>query len=188
MRICAGEFKGRAIKIPKSNQIRPTTDKLREAIFSSLGDDIIDSPVADLFCGSGSLGLEALSRGASTALFVDDDRNSICTLKENVEKLKVWPRAKIMAMNVFKIRPAYLSTCKIIFADPPYKQGYLDRLIVFLSLPKAQWGGIMVLEHETEWSFPGGGISLLKRIDSGDSAVSIFLKKQEQRERIDKGI
>ena len=77
MKITGGNLRGRIIKVPKTDQIRPSTDKLRGAVFSSIGGDIIESRVADLFCGSGALGIEALSRGAKYCLFIDSNRNTI---------------------------------------------------------------------------------------------------------------
>ena len=179
MKICGGEFKGRAIKTPKGDKIRPTTDKLREAMFSSLGGEVAGSAVIDLFCGSGALGLEAISRGAERAIFVDESRQAVNALKENIEKLKIWPRVKVFNMNVFKLKPSQIPDYGIIFADPPYRMGHLDRLIAFLSLPNWNWNGIMVLEHEAEWKLIGGNLELLRRLDSGDSAVSIFFKRKK---------
>jgi 16S rRNA (guanine966-N2)-methyltransferase len=179
MKICGGEFKGRKLKTPKGDKIRPTTDKLREAMFSSLGGEVVGSAVMDLFCGSGALGLEAISRGADRALFVDENRQAIAVLKENIEQLNIWPRVRVFNMNVFKLKPLQISDYGIIFADPPYRKGHLDRLITFLSLPNSNWNGIMVLEHEAEWNLIGGNLELLRRLNSGDSAVSIFLKRKK---------
>ena len=176
MRIAGGEYKGRIIKVPKIPNIRPSTERIREAIFSVLGADIIDANVADLFCGSGALGIEALSRGAGKALFVDLDRGSIAVVRENIKSLELESRAKIVNMNVLHIRGAYLKEINIIFADPPYHNGYGERLISHLSLPKTEWYGILALEHEADWSYVGDDFKIAKRSDFGDSAVTFLVR------------
>jgi 16S rRNA (guanine966-N2)-methyltransferase len=174
MRIAGGEFKGRLIKTPRSTNLRPSTQKTREAIFSSLGQDVKGARVADLFCGSGALGLEALSRGASHSLFVDSSRIATATVRENIRMLDLDSRAKAVSMNVLHLRPRHLAAVDIIFADPPYRKGYPERLTALLSLPKFSYRGILVLEHECEWRYAGSYFELLKEIDSGDSTVSIL--------------
>jgi 16S rRNA (guanine966-N2)-methyltransferase len=176
MRIAGGEFKGRIIKVPKFPNIRPSTERIREAIFSVLGTDIIDSNVADLFCGSGALGLEALSRGAERALFVDLHRNSTAVVRDNIKFLELESRTIILNMNVLDIRASHLKDINIIFADPPYHKGFCERLISHLSLQKIAWYGILVLEHEALWSYFGDDYKIAKRIDFGDSAVTFLIK------------
>jgi len=129
MRIVGGELRSRLIRVPKTRDLRPSTEKIRGAIFSVLGADIKGARVADLFCGSGALGLEALSRGASFALFVDSSGPAISMAKRNVLELDLSSRAELCAMNVFRLRPTKLEGISIIFADPPYGKGFGDRLI-----------------------------------------------------------
>ena len=182
MKITGGNLRGRIIKVPKTDQIRPSTDKLRGAIFSSIGGDIIESRVADLFCGSGALGIEALSRGANYCLFVDSNRNTIACLKENLKTLDVAKVSDILPIDVFDIRPGQLSGLNIIFADPPYKMGLCDKIIALLSLQKFNWNGILVLEHESGWEYAGESFVLIKRIESGDSSVSILFSADMVRQ------
>jgi len=155
--------------------LRPSTDKIRGAIFSVLGDDITGSRVADLFCGSGALGLEALSRGANHVVFVDSSKEAISAVKHNLKDLKLQTRAEIRSMDVFDIRPSLLENVSIIFADPPYRRLCGDKLISLLSLKKFAYDGIIVLEHESEWSYGGSEFQILKRINFGDSAASFLL-------------
>ncbi|HBC46237.1 MAG TPA: 16S rRNA (guanine(966)-N(2))-methyltransferase RsmD [candidate division Zixibacteria bacterium] len=183
MRIAGGEYKGRVLKVPKSSKIRPSTEKTREAIFSVLGGDILDAKVADLFCGSGALGLEALSRGAESALFVDLQPSSISIVKENIRALGLELRASVMVKNAFSLRAANLDGIGIIFADPPYNMGYAERLVSLLSLQKSFWHGILILEHEPKWSYDGEKFELAKRLEFGDSAVSFLLGPRESDER-----
>ena len=175
MKITGGFLKGRYLKTPKSDALRPSSDKTRQAIFSSLGGDIIDAEIADLFCGTGALGIEAISRGAKSSLFIDKANSSISILRKNIETLSLNDHSEIVKMDVLKIRPSYFSKISIIFADPPYRKGYCDKLLSLLSLPKFDWHGIITLEHEADWNYGADYAILLNRLEFGDTAVS-FLK------------
>jgi 16S rRNA (guanine966-N2)-methyltransferase len=179
MRIAGGSLKGRIIETPKIRNIRPSTEKTREAIFSILGTDVLGIKVADLFCGSGALGLEALSRGASFALFMDVHRGSTDIVRGNIKKLKLENQARAMTMNVFEIRPKHLDGIKMIFADPPYGGGYASKLVTLLSLPKFEWYGILVLEHESTWHYEEENFQILKRARFGDTSVSFLIREKE---------
>lgn len=174
MRIVGGILRGRYIRVPAGRDLRPSTDKTREAIFSVLGDDIACPRVADLFCGSGALGLEALSRGADQAVFVDSSKEAIRAVRHNLKELRLQSKTQTKLMDVFKIRPSLLEGVTIIFADPPYGKRYGDNLLSLLSLKKFAYDGIIVLEHESEWSYAGSEFRILKRIDFGDSSVSFL--------------
>jgi 16S rRNA (guanine966-N2)-methyltransferase len=174
MKITGGEFKGRTIKVPKNPNIRPSTEKTREAIFSALGGDVVDARVADLFCGSGALALEALSRGAAGALLIDAQPGTVAVARENIRALGLEARARVMNMNVFALRASHFKGINIVFADPPYKSGYGEKLL--LSLQKFGWYGILVLEHDAKWRYDGDEYALVKRIDFGDTAVSFLLR------------
>ncbi len=175
MRIVGGALKGRRIRVPGGKGLRPSTDKIRGAIFSVLGDDITGSSVADLFCGSGALGLEALSRGVDRAVFVDSSKEAISVVKHNIKEFELQTRSEVKAMDVFDIRPSLLENVSIIFADPPYRKLHGDKLISLLSLKKFAYDGIIALEHENEWSYSGSEFKILKRNDFGDSSVSFLL-------------
>jgi 16S rRNA (guanine966-N2)-methyltransferase len=162
--------------VPGGNVIRPSTDKLRESIFSIIGGDIEEARVADLFCGSGALGIEALSRGAEYALFIDSSRRHIQNLKKNLEILGIAKKAELKVLNALNMRPELLKDISIVFADPPYRKGMGDRLISLFCLPKFKWYGILALEHEAGWNYGGGDMEILKRKVHGDMAVS-FLRK-----------
>ena len=94
MRIIAGELKGRRLKTPEDNRVRPTADKVKEAVFSMISPWIYDSTAVDLFAGTGNLGLEAISRGASHVIFVDKDRRSIALIRENAAYCRVEDRVR----------------------------------------------------------------------------------------------
>lgn len=175
MRIVGGALKGRRIRVPGGKGLRPSTDKIRGAVFSVLGDDITGTRVADLFCGSGALGLEALSRGADHAVFVDSSKEAISIVRYNIKELEIQTRSKVKLMDVLDVGPSLLENASIIFADPPYRKLYGDKLLSLLSLKKFAYDGIIALEHENEWSYRGSEFKILKRIDFGDSSVSFLM-------------
>lgn len=176
MKITGGEFKGRTIKVPKNPNIRPSTEKTREAIFSALGGDVVDARIIDLFCGSGALALEALSRGAASAVLVDAQPGTVAVARENIRTLGIESRARVLCMNVFALRASHFKEINIVFADPPYKSGYGEKLL--LSLQKFGWYGILVLEHDAKWRYNSDEYKLVKRIDFGDTAVSFLISTE----------
>lgn len=125
MRIIAGEWRGRTLVAPKGDTTRPTADRTREALFSMLASRVGSFDglnVADLFAGSGALGLEALSRGAATCLFVEQDRAALDALRANVATFGVGPRATIRAGSVLALGPAP-APLDVVMMDPPYESG-----------------------------------------------------------------
>src|SRR6476659_2901327 len=128
MRIVGGRFGGRALAAPKSQAIRPTADRLRESLFNVLmhayGDPVTGARALDLFAGTGALGLEALSRGAAFALFVDDGAEARALLRQNVEALGVAAASRIFRRDVTRLGPAHpVEPFSIVFLDPPYGKG-----------------------------------------------------------------
>jgi 16S rRNA (guanine966-N2)-methyltransferase len=120
MRVVAGELRGRRLVAPADGSIRPTTDKVREAIFNALSslDVIVGARVADLYAGSGALGIEALSRGAEHCTFVDRGRSALTALRENIASLGLDDRARVVAGDAVVVAPRL--DVDIVFADPPY--------------------------------------------------------------------
>ena len=135
MRIVGGRLRGRALAAPKSNAVRPTADRLREALFNILvhayGDPITDARVLDLFAGTGALALEALSRGASFALFVDDGAEARALLRENVAALGLGGATRIFRRDATKLGAAHpIEPFSLVFLDPPYGQGLAERALI----------------------------------------------------------
>jgi 16S rRNA (guanine(966)-N(2))-methyltransferase RsmD len=123
MRIIAGEARGRRLLSPRDRSVRPPLDRIRESIFSILSDSFEGSAVLDLFAGTGSFGLEALSRGASRALFVDNAKASLEIIERNLELTGFWARAEVLRGNAVRLPdlgsfPA--STFGLVFLDPPF--------------------------------------------------------------------
>jgi 16S rRNA (guanine966-N2)-methyltransferase len=151
MRVIAGSAGGVRLAVPKRG-VRPTMDRVKAAIFSSLGEAIIGARVLDLFAGSGALGIEALSRGAASAIFVEDDRQSAKAIEKNLAKTKLKGRVRHQnAFDFLRQRPG-AEKFQIIFADPPYEKTYrgeshTETLLNNESLPRLlEPTGIFVLE------------------------------------------
>jgi 16S rRNA (guanine966-N2)-methyltransferase len=120
MRVVAGELGGRRLVTPVGTSTRPTTDRVREAVFNSLGSAglLAGALVADLFAGSGAIGIEALSRGAERCVFVERDRNALRALDDNLDALALRDRSKVVAADA--VSAAATIDADIVFADPPY--------------------------------------------------------------------
>lgn len=124
MRIHAGQYRGRVLNAPKNNNIRPTSDKIRGAVFNALGSRglVQGSFVLDGFCGTGALGLEALSQGASHAVFIDKSRESLALCRQNVSALGAEQNAELLLKDSTKLppKPDHIIARDLIFLDPPY--------------------------------------------------------------------
>ena len=159
MRVVGGSLRGRAIIAPKSMAIRPTADRLRESLFNilihSFDDPISGARVLDLFAGTGALGIEALSRGAAFALFVDEGAEARALLRENVAALGLGGTSKIFRRDATKLaEPNPLAPFSLAFLDPPYEQG-----LATVALNSARLGGwltpgvLIVVEEATKARF-----------------------------------
>jgi 16S rRNA (guanine966-N2)-methyltransferase len=155
MRIVGGRLRGRALAAPKSQTIRPTADRLREALFNILihayGDPVSGGRVLDLFAGTGALAIEALSRGAAFALFVDDGAEARSLLRENVATLGLGGTTRIFRRDATKLGDAHpVEPFSLVFLDPPYGQGLAEK-----ALASAHAGGwltsdaLIVVEEAT---------------------------------------
>jgi 16S rRNA (guanine966-N2)-methyltransferase len=159
MRVIAGSAGGVRLAVPKRG-VRPTMDRVKAAIFSSLGEAIIGARVLDLFAGSGALGIEALSRGAPSAVFVEDDRLSAEAIEKNLAKTKL--KGCVQRQNVFDFLRQRSNSEKfqIIFADPPYEKdhrgkSHAETLLNNESLPQLlEPNGIFVLEKRPTDALP----------------------------------
>lgn len=157
MRIIAGRFRGRSLAVPKSRALRPTADRVREAVFSILGGRVVGSRVLDLFAGTGALGLEALSRGAACAVFVDYHRSSVALIRSNLERCQVKPsEAHLMCLTV-PSAVARLETqgrrFDLIFMDPPYGHGWVGKTLALLD-PIAAPEALIIAEHHVKDDIP----------------------------------
>lgn len=181
MRIVGGRHRGRALVAPKSQDIRPTSDRLRESLFNILahayGDPVSDARVLDLFSGTGALGLEALSRGAKFVLFVDDGAEARALIRQNVEALGAAGASKIFRRDATRLGDVHPNApFSLAFLDPPYGRGLAER-----ALAAARDGGwltkdaLIVVEEKTgAFAAPQGFEELERR--AYDETEIVFLR------------
>ena len=182
MRIVGGSFKGRTLAGPRSQSIRPTTDRTREALFNILAHGYADAlegkRVLDLFAGTGAVGLEALSRGARFALFVEQSAEGRGLLRSNIEKLGVQGRSKVYRRDAAALGAiGTIEPFDLVFADPPYGQGLGERALA--AARAGGWlrrGALVLLEERADAEpQPGSGVELLETRSFGDTAIRFYL-------------
>lgn len=183
MRVIAGDAGRLPLDAPKS-LARPSTDRLREALFSILGNRVDGARVLDLFAGSGSLGIEALSRGADSAVFIDQDRRAIQAVEANLKRTRLAARATVLTQEIFSWCRRNREVFDLILADPPYHKHESDRNLAcdLLALPEFANGlaadGLVVIETGSEASPTSE--SAWERVDTrryGGSHLHFFEKR-----------
>lgn len=183
MRIITGELKGRKLDTPIGNDVRPTTDKVKESIFNLLMTETEGSVCVDLFAGTGNLGLEALSRGASRCYFGDKSRDSINLIKSNIKKCKVEDRSIVLAGDYTKCLARVREKIDIFFLDPPYKDGLYEKCLEIIdSLDLLNEEGIIIAEHGARVDMPEkcGKLYKTKERKYGTIKVSIYKHISEE--------
>jgi len=172
MRVVGGRLRSRPLAGPKSDAVRPTSDRLREALFNILthayGDPVTGARVLDLFAGTGALGIEAISRGASYALFVDDGVEARALLRDNVETLGLGGVTRIFRRDASKLGPAHpVEPFDLVFLDPPYGKGLAEK-----ALASARDGG---------WLKPQALIVAEEAADAGFVAPTEFTELERRK-------
>jgi 16S rRNA (guanine966-N2)-methyltransferase len=184
MRVVGGRLKGRTLVSPASRDIRPTADRLRESLFNILihayGDPIEGARVLDLFAGTGALGIEAISRGAAFALFVDNGTEARALLRNNVEALGLGGVTKVFRRDAGDLGPAHpVEPFSLVFLDPPYGKKLAEKALA--SLRDGGWltpGAVLVVEEAKAAGFaaPEGFEELERR--AYDDTEFVFLRTQ----------
>ncbi|WP_314000433.1 16S rRNA (guanine(966)-N(2))-methyltransferase RsmD [uncultured Paenibacillus sp.] len=180
MRVIAGEAKGRPLKAVPGMNTRPTTDKVKEAMFSMIGPFFDGGQALDLFAGTGGLGIEALSRGIDKAVFVDSDRQSIGVVRSNVEAARMMDRAEVYcntAERALRTLEKRGIAFRLAFLDPPYRMKNADELMKDMaSRGLLETGAVVVVEHESghRYAEKFGGFELRKLALYGETAVAIY--------------
>jgi 16S rRNA (guanine(966)-N(2))-methyltransferase RsmD len=175
MRIVGGRLGGRVLRAPTGQATRPTSEKVREAVFNILGE-VEGASVLDLFAGSGALGLEALSRGAAHATFVDTGRPALAAMRANLDELGVGDRATVLASDAVAVAAGHRPTepWSLVFVDPPYRSELARRAVEALQhlAPDA----VIVIEHDRRNAPPERLGSLLRTDERryGDTLVSFY--------------
>ncbi|HWX18158.1 MAG TPA: 16S rRNA (guanine(966)-N(2))-methyltransferase RsmD [Chthoniobacterales bacterium] len=189
MRVIAGSAGGIQLTVPRHG-VRPTMDRVKAAIFSSLADQVIGAPILDLFAGSGGLGIEALSRGAASVLFVEEDRQSIAAIEKNLAKTKLSGRVRQQDVFEFLRRSSLAEKFRIIFADPPYEktkagERFTERLLVNAALAQLlEPGGVFVLEKRPAERVPDTELWNVIRAKTYGATEVLFLRHAPSARRI----
>lgn len=177
MRIIAGDLKGRKLASPKDKSVRPTSNKVKEAIFSMIANYYYDEVVVDLFAGTGNFGIEAISRGARHCYFGDKSRDSLALIRDNINTCRVQDKSTILAGDYEMVLKRIPEKAQIIFLDPPYEDGLMISCIELIDdLDLLTEDGYIIAEHSFHEKLPEivGKYKLVKEKKYGKIAVSIY--------------
>ncbi|WP_078547345.1 16S rRNA (guanine(966)-N(2))-methyltransferase RsmD [Litchfieldia alkalitelluris] len=185
MRVISGTCKGRPLKAVPGTTTRPTTDKVKEAIFNMIGPFFDGGEALDLFGGSGGLGIEALSRGIDKVIFVDKEFKAIQTIKENISNCGFTDRVEIYRNDANRALKAIIKReirFDYIFLDPPYNNNQLKALIAMIAdYHLLSENGYIVAEHDHEMNLPEviGNLSIIKKEKYGITAITVYQTQGE---------
>ncbi len=175
MRIVAGTLKGRQLKSPTWDGLRPTSDRLRETLFNILGPSVRDARVVDGYAGTGAIGIEALSRGASHVTFVERDPRAVRLIEQNLARTGVTERYAIIRAGFVDAVRRLTGGVDIVILDPPYSEHAVAEALEAVSrLPLGE--ARVVIEHAKRHAPPAGhaGLTLQRTVTAGDSALSFY--------------
>jgi 16S rRNA (guanine(966)-N(2))-methyltransferase RsmD len=177
MRIIAGKARGLKLSVPKGLAVRPTADRVKEALFAILGERVAGAKVLDLFAGSGGLGIEAFSRGAAQAAFADNSALSLTYLRRNIEKAEAGAQVKIYrgdALKTIERLHRRGEVFDLIFGDPPYRQGWVARTLAQIKIYNIlARNAIIIMEYSKHEEFlPPAGLTLLRNEKYGETMVA----------------
>ncbi|BEH10765.1 MULTISPECIES: 16S rRNA (guanine(966)-N(2))-methyltransferase RsmD [Geobacter] len=186
MRVVGGSARGRRLAAPRGNRVRPTADRIKEALFNILHsgmEGFEGARVLDLFAGTGNLGIEALSRGCSEAVFVDSHRESVTVIRRNLDELGFGDRARIIARDALSAIDSLEregAPFRLVVIDPPYRLGLADKVLGRLAeSPLIAEETIIVVESAVDEVLPDlmEPLHLVDRRTYGDTALSFFRKR-----------
>ena len=183
MRVITGTARGRKLKTLEGLDVRPTAEAVKEAVFSVVHFIVPYANVLDLFAGSGQMGIEALSRGASKAVFVDSSRRSQEIIKENLTSTGLIRQARVIADDAVSFLTHAAETYDIIFLDPPYDLGYPPKVLPLLGRCLAP-EGIVLFEHRKGEEMPetAGDLRMKKQYTYGKTVVTAYVKNSAEQE------
>ena len=181
MRVIAGQARGIQLNTPEGMKTRPTADRVKEAMFSIIQFDLPSAKVLDLFGGTGQLGIEALSRGASYATFVDAEKNACALIRDNLKRTKFDLQAKVVCSDYEIFLKNTTDKYDIVLLDPPYAEVFLEKSLKMITeIDILQYNGIIVTERplgkELSCDFPGFIRS--KDYKYGKTLVTLFRKEE----------
>jgi len=186
MRISGGEDRGRTLKAPRHKGLRPTSDKVREALFSILGEKVVGCSFLELFAGTGAVGIEALSRGAGHAVFVDSSLKAARLIRENLDGLGYRDRAAVVSkdtLQFLKKTASGLGPFDLVFVDPPYHEDTGAKALEAIGDGPDEGpdylaqGATVVFEHFKKYDAPDsvGRLAKIKDYRYGDTVLSVYL-------------
>ena len=183
MRVISGKFKGKNLSFVSNEELRPTANMVRQALFTKLQFEISGKRFLDLFAGSGAIGVEALSRGAGRVVFVDKSPLAINIIKQNVASMVTdFRQFGIVQMDFRRALETLLEEFDYIFLDPPYKSNfYLEAANLILKNNLLSNGGILICEHEAKSQFEIPGFCLISRKKYGTKMLSYFMKEEDSQ-------
>jgi 16S rRNA (guanine(966)-N(2))-methyltransferase RsmD len=183
MRVITGTARGCRLESPEGLDVRPTSDKVKEGIFSAIQFQLPGAVFLDLFAGSGQMGIEALSRGAERAVFVDSSNKSIKCVTANLRHTKLDKQAEVITRDSFDYIRLTAQKFDIIFLDPPYRHGSIPILLP-LAAQKLNKGGIVICEYEREAPTPDApeGFALKKQYRYGQICIAVFYRPGDDEE------
>ncbi|MHC1786280.1 MAG: 16S rRNA (guanine(966)-N(2))-methyltransferase RsmD [Christensenellales bacterium] len=175
MRIIAGDYRSRRIVAPAGDRTRPTLDQTRESLFNVLQGQVAGARVLDLFAGSGALGLEALSRGASLAVFCDNNREAAGAVRQNLRSLRAEDRARVLQMDCMQalaVLSAEGQCFDLVFLDPPYQMDYGPVLLALARAGILAQGSLVIVEHERRKPLPiPAGLESIRQKEYRDTVI-----------------
>lgn len=175
MRIIAGRWKGHPLQSMKGSKVRPTTDRVREAWMAALGPGLEGVRVVDLFAGTGALGLEALSRGASEVVFVERDRGPLTAIRANIRRLGAEEECRVVQGDVFSfLRREAVGSFDLALADPPYDRGLAQKLLE--RFIEKEFARELWVEHRSAEDMPP--VAGLRQRRYGDTTISILARNE----------
>lgn len=174
MRLSGGERSGQRVATPRGKKTRPTSSKVREALFAVLGKRVEGARVLDLFAGSGALGFEAMSRGAGSVVFVDSDASAVMSIRRNAVRLLDDPsRWRIMPMNAGRAIRILRGSFDVVLLDPPYQRGATEELVLIMQRGLLAERGVVVWEHPSGASAQlPASMRIIKEAQYGDTSLT----------------
>ncbi|MBQ8228375.1 MAG: 16S rRNA (guanine(966)-N(2))-methyltransferase RsmD [Clostridia bacterium] len=175
MRVITGTARGRSLQTLPGEDVRPTTDRVKEAMFSIIQFEVEGSQVLDLFAGSGQLGIEALSRGAAYATFVDSAKESIECIKFNLQKTNLKTNSCVVQTDAYSFLKTSAGSFDIALLDPPYSKGLLQKALPLVAL-RMNANGVIICEHPYGEEMPeaAGDFKLYREYKYGKLALTVY--------------
>lgn len=178
MRVITGVARGKRLATAEGLEVRPTPERVKEALFSAIQFDIEGRSVLDLFAGSGQLGIEALSRGAAQAVFVDSSQSSVDFIHRNLQTTGLADRAKVIRGDYAAVLMGLTQTFDFAFLDPPYASGLLQKALYAVQ-PRMSEFGLIICEHPKEQTLPedAEAFVLKKQYRHGKVCLSVYQRR-----------